>query len=236
MKISSSLLTLACSVCLVLPAFGTALADNLQAKDVQKKAEAKKPVPDSRSAQKNTGQLKEKAEQKIKSDKSSEPAPIQKPKARGFEKKSAGRSASFVPPPPPVVPTLNNFALPSNLGGMVFVGENIDYLPKAELVELKERTDNDLARLRRNVDQLAFSSQEKLQRATNFESLYTEGVVSRRELETTKRESDSLQQDLADAKRELNLLEQKYIKIEKRLRQIEAKEKQKAAKHKSPRK
>ena len=104
---------------------------------------------------------------------------------------------------------------------MIFVGENnIDYMSAADLHELLERTDKELERARKNVDEQVGSAAEKQQRAGTFDQLYAEGVISRRELETVKHEGEKSGEELADAKQLLAALEKKHIKIEQRLAQI----------------
>lgn len=100
---------------------------------------------------------------------------------------------------------------------MIFVGENIDYMPAKELAELKEKTMAEISKQRQTVDEQAASSNEKRQRAESFDKLYAEGVVSRRELEGSKTESEKAERDLKELKQSLNGLEQKFARIEKRL-------------------
>ena len=130
---------------------------------------------------------------------------------------SAGATGGLVPPPPPTVPTMSELGVGGAGATMIFVGENIDYLPASELHDVQQRTDKEIERYRERVDDLASSSQEKQQKSGQFDQLFTEGVVSRRELETCKKEAEKSVQDLDEAKQTLNVLEQKHIKIEQRL-------------------
>lgn len=130
--------------------------------------------------------------------------------------KVAKKHNVFVPPPPPSVPTMSEIGYPG-MGPVVFMGENLEFMPIADLKELKARTEMDLSQIRRKVEGLITSSTEKKQRADSFEQLYTEGVVSRRELEHCKSDSEKTSQDLSETKQNLVLLERKFARIEKRI-------------------
>lgn len=122
----------------------------------------------------------------------------------------------FVPPPPPTVPTLSGLGI-QGMGPVILMGENIDYMSAADLRDLKEKTGRAIERSRRDLEDLISSADEKLQRANSFDKLYAEGVISRRELENSKHESNRATEDLSEAKQNLTLLEQKYARIEKRI-------------------
>jgi hypothetical protein len=126
-------------------------------------------------------------------------------------------SGRLVPPPPPSVPMSGEMGMPGMGTTMTFVGENIEYMSVSDLRELKDKTDREIERWRKQVEDLIASADEKQQRSNSFEQLYTEGVISRRELEASKRESEKAGQDLAEAKQALTLAEQKHARIELRL-------------------
>jgi hypothetical protein len=122
----------------------------------------------------------------------------------------------LVPPPPPSVPTMSEMP---GMGGptMIFVGENLDYMPLADLRELKTKTDRDILRAKEKLEDLSSAAAEKQQKAVSFDQLFAEGVISRRELEASKHDDVRADQDLADAKQALSMLEQKRRKIDQRL-------------------
>lgn len=156
-----------------------------------------------------------------KKSKSSEKSVSQKSDSR--QKKSSithKQQSLLVPPPPPSVPTLNDLGMPGMGNTMVFMGENVDYMPASELRDLKDKTVSEIERSRRSVEELSSSASEKQQRADSFDQLYAEGVVSRKELETSKHESEKTTQDLKEGKQMLSLLEQKLARIEKRLAEL----------------
>jgi hypothetical protein len=132
------------------------------------------------------------------------------------KKSSAEGRGGLVPPPPPSIPTATELGV-SGVGTMIFVGENIDFLSRADLIDLQQKTDQRIERYRRDVEELVTAAAEKKQRAGSFDQLFVEGVISKRELETSKRESEKASQELADAKQTLTMLEQKHARIEQRL-------------------
>lgn len=109
------------------------------------------------------------------------------------------------------------------MGPMIFVGENVEYMPLADVLELKEKTTKDIEKTKRSLDDLTSLANEKTQRAINFDSLYAQGVVSKRELEASKREDDTTSRELADQKANLSVLEQKMSRIDKRIADLNKK-------------
>jgi multidrug resistance efflux pump len=102
-------------------------------------------------------------------------------------------------------------------------------LPLADVKDLQTKTESDLSKARRSLDEEITVAAEKKQRADSFDQLYAEGVVSRRELESSKTENEKATQDLADAKSLVYNLEQKYARIEKRLAELEKAKKSSSA-------
>lgn len=130
--------------------------------------------------------------------------------------------AGLVPPPPPVVPTIGPEGM-MGMGPMIFVGENVEYMPLADVLELKDKTSKDIEKTKRSLDDLTSLASEKSQRAVNFDALYAQGVVSKRELEASKREDESTARELTDQKQNLSVLEQKMARIEKRIADLNKK-------------
>ena len=130
--------------------------------------------------------------------------------------------AGLVPPPPPVVPTIGPEGM-MGMGPMIFVGENVEYMPLADVLELKDKTTKDIEKTKRSLDDLTALAIEKSQRAVNFDALYAQGVVSKRELEASKREDESTARELADQKQNLSVLDQKMARIERRIADLNKK-------------
>lgn len=117
--------------------------------------------------------------------------------------------AGFIPPPPPVVPTLS--------ADMAVPGELIDLMSEQELSELKQKLETELAHTKRRYDELAHDTGELAKKAASFDQLYAEGVISRRELETCKREAERLQADFAEIKVQRDDLEKRLERAGKKL-------------------
>lgn len=94
----------------------------------------------------------------------------------------------LVPPPPPIAPigmdTLGMFAQP------------VDYLSMKELEARKKELASRLNELSSIVGDGERQIRERKEHAELFESLYKEGVVSRKELEGAKREAGEIDRDL----------------------------------------
>lgn len=129
-----------------------------------------------------------------------------------------------MPPPPPTVPTLSQMGTAG--ANIIFMGENVELMPLADLKDLQTKTQTELAKARRSLEEEITVASEKKQRADSFDQLYAEGVVSRRELETSKTENEKATEDLQDAKSLVYNLEQKYSRIEKRLAELDKAKKQ----------
>jgi hypothetical protein len=147
-----------------------------------------------------------------KDDKSTKPA-VAKSKSRSS---SISRS-SFVPPPPPVVPTLTG---PGMVPTVVLGGELIEYMSGPDLKELQSKTSRDLSKARNNLTAQNELLAEKQKRALSFDSLYAEGVVSRRELQNCKKEAADAESELEDAKLLVQELERKNDRIEARVKAL----------------
>lgn len=119
-----------------------------------------------------------------------------KPKANHA---NANKELILVPPPPPTQSTLLDW---SGIGG---IPDSISYLNADELrIKLEHiRKQINNAKLQVNDNELQFNeSKDKVER---FNSLYTEGVISRKELESAKKEvadrenlADDARNNLAD--------------------------------------
>ena len=95
----------------------------------------------------------------------------------------------MVPPPPPEMPFVGRTE-----GQSLTAGIPLDYMSKADLERLKVRLETQVAKLNKEKTDHDTGLKEKKERRDQFESLYKEGVVSRRELESARRELDDEQQ------------------------------------------
>lgn len=131
--------------------------------------------------------------------------------------RSSFSHSSFVPPPPPVVPTLSGSSM---IPTVVVGGELIEYLNGADLRDLQSKTTRELNKARTNLESQKELLAEKQKRALSFDSLYAEGVVSRRELQNCKKEAAEAESDLEESKILVQELEQKSDRIEARVKTL----------------
>jgi len=124
----------------------------------------------------------------------------------------------LVPPPPPIAPigmdTLGMFAQP------------VDYLSMKELEARKKELTVRLNELSSIVGDGERQIRERKERAELFESLYQEGVVSRKELEVARREAGEIDRDLKFKQDELESVKVSMRAVNNRLavlKKIEAK-------------
>lgn len=122
------------------------------------------------------------------------------------------RPGKLVPPPPPVVPLSSQFAM----SGYVPVG----LMTAEELNKKKKEVEDRLEHLELIYKDTGEDLIEKQKKAKLFESLYTEGVVSRRELKSVGREARRLSGEFKEAKREVDDAREYLEAIDKRLAEI----------------
>ncbi|PZM79150.1 MAG: hypothetical protein DKT66_21960 [Candidatus Melainabacteria bacterium] len=94
----------------------------------------------------------------------------------------------LVPPPPPVMPI--------GMDALGMYGAPVDYLSLKELEGRKKELTARFNELNSIVGDGERQIKERKEKAELFESLYQEGVVSRRELEAAKREAGEIDRDL----------------------------------------
>lgn len=221
-----------------------------QASRQEKPEKAKSPQADKQASQakKESEAAKPgigKSASTAKEDKDDKDAKVEQKKAaqsitgKGSVKTAAPKknSSQLVPPPPPVVPTLSGAELGSIPGSYLFVGEGIEFMPLSELKELRGRNELELEKLKSQLEELKQTVKDKQQRAETFDALYAQGVVSRRELENCRKESEQSANELEEKQQLVELALAKQKRIEKRLADI-AKEnsRPKSARKKIPQK
>lgn len=80
----------------------------------------------------------------------------------------------------------------------------------------------DLAKASREAEDQQVAHKERHERAVLFESLYKEGVVSRRELENAQREVRQGEGDLTDSRLKVTDFERERQRADQRLKQLAA--------------
>jgi len=100
---------------------------------------------------------------------------------------SVSKSPILVPPPPPTQPSLLDWS------GFGDIPDSLSYLNVNEL-------NAKLEHIRRSINKAEFKAKdneanlaESKEKAVRFESLYKEGVISRKELESVHNEADAMQ-------------------------------------------
>lgn len=116
----------------------------------------------------------------------------------------------LIPPPPPIM-----------LSGPGYLGfpfaQPVDYLSLKELESRKKELSLRLAELESIAKESERQIAERKDRATLFQSLYAEGVVSRKELETATREAGDIDRDVKFRVDELDSTRQSLKAVTNRL-------------------
>ncbi|MFA7338790.1 MAG: hypothetical protein WC028_18535 [Candidatus Obscuribacterales bacterium] len=140
---------------------------------------------------------------------SAAPSPLAKSRA----KVNLGR-ASMVPPPPPNTPSM--LSDPSMMGlGMGYgaYGMQVEYMSREALKDRVKELSIQVKDASAEFESRKRLKTEREARAKSFEQLYTEGVVSRRELENSQREA-------TDSTDEVQRLEHKYKELSSLLERV----------------
>ncbi len=133
--------------------------------------------------------------------------------AKNRAKVNLGR-ASMVPPPPPNTPTM--LSDPSMMGlGMGYgaYGMQVEYMSREALKDRVKEISIQVKDASAEFESRKRLKTEREARAKSFEQLYTEGVVSRRELENSQREA-------TDSTDEVQRLEHKYKELSSLLERV----------------
>lgn len=121
-------------------------------------------------------------------------------------------AARLVPPPPPDTPSLMIDPSMQSLLGMP-----LEYLGKESLKDREKEISLQYKDAAAELASRKSQSDEKIERAKDFDALYAEGVVSRRELEQSKRDAE-------DAKSEIARLENKTSELKSLLDRIHSRQ------------
>lgn len=119
---------------------------------------------------------------------------------------------SMVPPPPPNTPSM--LSDPSLMGlGYSAYGMQVEYMSREALKDRVKEITIQFKDASSELENRKRLKTEREARAKSFEQLFTEGVVSRRELETSQREA-------ADSTDEVQRLENKYNELNSLLERV----------------
>jgi hypothetical protein len=125
-------------------------------------------------------------------------------------KHSSSPRLGLVPPPPPDTPTI--FA-----GEGMFPGMGaIDFNNPAALAARRKDIASQLASAKKLLADKEQRTKELKDKVIQFQSLYSEGVISRRELETAQKESDSTAAELNDSKTQTMALQNTLSRLDDR--------------------
>ncbi len=138
-------------------------------------------------------------------------SPVANPVAKS---KPRAARASMVPPPPPNTPSM--LSDPSMMGlGMGYgaYGMQVEYMSREALKDRVKEITIQFKDASSELENRKRLKTEREARAKSFEQLFTEGVVSRRELETSQREA-------TDSTDEVQRLENKYNELSSLLERV----------------
>lgn len=141
------------------------------------------------------------------------------------DKKPKVKETVLVPPPPPTTPSF----LPGQMSDLADIGP-LDYLSKEDLKFKLDNLKKKLAAARQDHKDQEDLSREIKGKAERFDSLYIEGVVSKRELETSKRDAERSERDLERSSIKVDELQRMTETVQERLAKVEAASKPKAGK------
>jgi len=150
-------------------------------------------------------------------------------KKQTVTKKSAAKKhsrATLVPPPPPTMPDMGGEMMVPGAFSMG-TGAFIDYMSLDDLKFKYEGLKKELDALELDLADSKLLLSRKEKDCTNFDALYQEGVVSKRELEATHREAERLKRDVEREERKVEEARRVIERVESRIKTLEAKKKPK---------
>lgn len=117
----------------------------------------------------------------------------------------------FIPPPPPTVPI-------GSISGLI--GAPIAVLSEEDLKKRATELALQVVDLKKEFASKETRADEKRKRSTLFASLYTEGVVSRRELEASQHEDVEASEQLKIARDKLETAHKEQVEIDSQLKKL----------------
>jgi hypothetical protein len=125
----------------------------------------------------------------------------------------------MVPPPPPEIPLVSG---DSRL--LSTLGVPLDYMSKPDLVVMQTRLQSDETKLSKEADERADTLKQKKERAEQFEELFKDGVVSKRELENAKKEYAELSEKGPELDLQLNDVRVNLERVKKQIALIDSRQ------------
>lgn len=152
--------------------------------------------------------------------------PVVKPTGAASKQASVPRSSNvnrapgrkvMVPPPPPDIPLIGRSA------GMEFstIGVPLDFMAKPDLERMKTRLEQSLTQLTSRAEERRTTIADLKARLTQFESLYTEGVVSKKDLKGVRKELAEAQETDVDVDQRLSDVKSDLARVCKRLKALD---------------
>jgi hypothetical protein len=140
--------------------------------------------------------------------------------SKGKERKFSSRpKASLVPPPPPGTPSMMlDPGMSMGLWGMP-----VEYMSKEALKDKAKELTIQYKDAQAELESKKRVQAESQERADGFDELFAEGVVSRRELENSKRESQETNQEVARLETKCGELKSLLERVNKKLAPAAAK-------------
>ncbi|MFN8554340.1 MAG: hypothetical protein U0103_22925 [Candidatus Obscuribacterales bacterium] len=160
--------------------------------------------------------LSSKAATKDAAPSKSEPAKVKTDtaataKAQKTVKHSAHPGPGLVPPPPPDTPTV--------FADGIFPGFGVpDYANPAILAGRRKDIASQLASAKKLLADKEQRSKELKEKATQFEQLFSEGVISRRELESAQKDAVSAATELNDARTQIVAYQNAMTRLDERIK------------------
>jgi hypothetical protein len=125
-------------------------------------------------------------------------------------------AAGLVPPPPPDTPTL--MGLPE---GDYDSLANLEYMSLSAMKERQKELNTQLLDAQEELKSRQRDATELKGKATQFENLYTEGVISKHELEVSKKEASEIDARISRAKMRVEDLQSNIKRLNDRLKEQE---------------
>jgi hypothetical protein len=127
------------------------------------------------------------------------------------------RNDGFIPPPPPVQPSI---LMDGGMGAPGIMPFTVDYMNKDELLQKQKDLELQLSDAKGQLKDSEEAGSEKKTRAERFDPLYKEGVVSRHELEAAQKEAADVDKEVERAKNRVIDLQNQSASVERKLKEI----------------
>jgi hypothetical protein len=125
----------------------------------------------------------------------------------------------MVPPPPPEIPlVMGRDSIEFSTAGLP-----LDLMSTADLQRVKSRLEQSLSQLTKKADERNAELNDARTRVQQFEGLFTEGVVSKRDLTNARKELASIEGTDSDIDVRISDVKSDLARVEKRLKSVAAK-------------